>query len=89
MHRPGEPVWLDSDRQLALAWQYERDVLRLPCGHFRDVATGRENADRWSAEPRVCWECEAAGVAAEQRRSTATKADAKHGVFFQLHDHGG
>lgn len=59
-------------------------MLRLPCGHYRDEASGRENADRYFAIPRVCHACEAVGQSAERRQQHATKADAKHGVFWQL-----
>ena len=85
IQQPGEPLWLEKDRQWALAWQYDQDV-RMPCGCHPDDAGGIENADRFTATPRVCHRHRAVGEATEQRSKSET--DTLHGVWFQIEKEG-
>lgn len=79
---PGEPEWLDSDRDHALAWMVDEKA-RLACGCYPDETVGPEHDDRFSAEMVVCERHRAVGEAAERWSKSSNEADVRHGILWR------
>lgn len=77
----GEPLWLDDDREWAMAWLID-DRSKLSCGCYPDETVGPEHADRWTVEPMICERHRQIGETATAWFRDAGPADAKHGLLW-------
>lgn len=77
---PGDPQWLDEDRDAALGWHVEQ-VSRCPgCGHDQMVTTSNDPPD-YTVESLLCHACDARQV--EARRMSETRPDMS-AIFFRV-----
>lgn len=60
----GEPLWLDADRDEALALLVEEASTCSGCGEPREVSMARESDGEYAAEPVICHACAALARAA-------------------------
>ena len=80
----GEPLWLDEDRDYALALHFLEQETCGGCGQPRSESTAIENDGAYRAEPVRCHAC-----AALSRQSTkfldGAAASAAAGLTFYVH----
>ncbi|MGH3448678.1 MAG: hypothetical protein ACRDP4_13750, partial [Nocardioidaceae bacterium] len=62
--RPGEPMWTEEDRSLALEWQSEQDATCSGCGNPLDECMSPDHEGAYSVKRLVCHACKASAVAA-------------------------
>ena len=65
---PGEPLWTDADRSLALEWQAERDMTCTGCGHPMDETT--DPANRYGVQTLDCESCRTRAAYASEDQSS-------------------
>ena len=81
---PGEPLWLDEDRDYALALHFLDAETCSGCGQSRSESTALENEGAYSVEPVRCHAC-----AAMSRQSSkfldGASSSAAAGLTFYVH----
>lgn len=83
---PGEPLWLDEDRQIVIGWQAYQDTLCPGCGAPKAEAWGPDNQHRWLAKPSRCHSCTAiqeTHADAVESEKTSKKGRGLHTVATQ------
>lgn len=78
---PGEPLWLDSDRDEALALQAVEAAECPGCGEPRETSMAVESDGAYDADVVLCHACAAMGRASHAYAKDNQHA---HGVFTEL-----
>lgn len=75
--QPGEPLFLQEDTDLALAWQAELAGM-CQCGHSLEESTSPENEGAYKASGIRCHAC------AEQARAVRAWQGDLNGLYFPV-----
>jgi hypothetical protein len=78
---PGEPLWLDEDREWALALQADEALTCHGCGQPRDEASDPVNEFHYTAEPHRCHACSAIS---KSTRAWSSDGGSMDGVTFYV-----
>lgn len=78
---PGEPLYLESDRDAVFEWM-EVEALKCPgCGMSRDETMNKEAQGHFVSKPMRCHAC----AERDRKQAEFTKQDHDpHGLFFTV-----
>lgn len=72
---PGEQLFTDEDRHLALEYQRMQRETHGPCGQPLDMVIGEEHDGAWITEAVYCHACAAIAKSERAARDNAAEAD--------------